>query len=662
MDESTLWEAADRMRPYIDAAEYKEVVLDLHCLKSLSAKKWIPHKASWEYIKSQCEGNNENIATLVQDAFELIQTKNPSYSGLFTVDYNNLGIPNSTFIEIINLFESDEKALENDRDNFGELFEYFLRNFALAEGKRAGQFYTPRSVVELLVRLIKPTEGTLYDPCCGTGGMFVHAEKMIRAKNKDKPSNMKYIGQESNPKTWRLAKKNLLAQELEHNLGGREQDTLLTPIHATQTADYCLANPPFNMSKWGALKMPKAEADLMFCGLPPDGNANLTWVQHIISRLKENGKGAIILANGSLDVSDGGQKEIRKKVIESGVLEAIISLPGELFYSTTIPVCVWIISKQKSVKREGVLFVDASSCEGTFLKRGLRELSPTDLDKITDVYDYWSIAQCTKNIHPVRSNFVNNSTLKEGPIDLNPGRHTIKESVEILQGTEWNFSEQDRKLRDSIRVTSQRLSALKKVLSNEGLEETKRTAMTKLSSVASSYRQSLDPSRHGDEIFDLYSIPAFDDTGVAEQTKGSDIGSNKLIIRKPSILVSRLNPRTPRIWVARPGSKRAICSTEFTVLEIEDETLFSTVFIALHSQVATSHLKSFARGTTGSRKRVRDSDLMNIEIPLAPSLESPIATGANMLVALKEDLNEAVNLIDKIIPQVADESYRKLND
>jgi type I restriction enzyme S subunit len=231
-----------------------------------------------------------------------------------------------------------------------------------------------------------------------------------------------------------------------------------------------------------------------------------------------------------------------------------------------------------------------------------------------------------------------------------------------LQGTEWDYTRQEHEVKRSLAEISGTLKILENSLNDSGLNTVGDTTMTLLSSVASAYRVSVNPMKFADEEFDLYSIPSFDDSGKPELAKGSEIGSNKLLIRKPSILISRLNPRTPRIWVARPGVRRAICSTEFTVLEVENNELFSSIFIALHSQVATTYLKSVARGTTGSRKRARESDLMNIRLPLTPSIESPISAAAKELVNLKEQLINGLCLIQEIIPEVADETYRKSTD
>lgn len=659
MRESILWAAADQLRPYIDAAEYKEVVLDILCLKSISDKKWTPRKATWGYIVSEWENGNENISSLIQNALGLIESNNKSYSGLFTVKYESIGIPNHILGKILELFQ--EEIIGNEDDTFGTHYEYFLRNFALSEGKRAGQYYTPRSVVDLLVRLINPSNGILYDPCCGTGGMFVHTIKSLKENSVD-ISSISFYGQESNSKTWRLAKKNLLGQELAHNLGDAERDTLLNPIHSKLLATYCLANPPFNMSKWGAGGIPENEIETMSYGIPPDSCANYAWLQHIISRLNNEGKAAVILSNGSLDAVDGGQKEIRKKMVESGYVEAIISLPGELFYSTTIPVCIWLINKARKTSKEGVLFVDASSCIGNVIKRGLRELTEENLSDITEIFNHWTTTSRAKNKSNIRSAFVNTEQIIEGPVDLNPGRYTIKSSRELLQGTEWDYTRQEHEVKRSLAEISGTLKILENSLNDSGLNTVGDTTMTLLSSVASAYRVSVNPMKFADEEFDLYSIPSFDDSGKPELAKGSEIGSNKLLIRKPSILISRLNPRTPRIWVARPGVRRAICSTEFTVLEVENNELFSSIFIALHSQVATTYLKSVARGTTGSRKRARESDLMNIRLPLTPSIESPISAAAKELVNLKEQLINGLCLIQEIIPEVADETYRKSTD
>ena len=405
--------------------------------------------------------------------------------------------------------------------------------------ERAGQYYTPRSVVNLLIRILNPKGGKIYDPCCGTGGMFIHTINYLK-EQKDKFPEFKFYGQESNPKTWRLAKKNLLEHELLHDLGESERDTLLKPVHDKESVDYCLANPPFNISRWNPENL--SMSDVMVMGLPPDSCANYAWLQHIISRLNSNGKAAIILANGSLDAVDGGQREIREKMINSGMVEAIISLPGELFYSTTIPVSIWVINKAKLGTKSNVLFIDASSCEGNMIKRGLRELTTENVSDIVEVYKGSMMNQESLNISNIRSAFVNFNEIVKGPVDLNPGRYTIKSAGEILLNSAWSFEQQEDDIGKIINDLSLSLSKINKELCEKGLNSVEKTKLTPLSSISSAYRNSLDPSKFPNEEFDLYSIPSFDESGQPEITKGEQIGSNKLIIRKPSILISRLNP------------------------------------------------------------------------------------------------------------------------
>ena len=483
IEESALWDAANQLRPYMDAAEYKEIVLDLLCLKSISFKPWMPEQAKWEFIIENINSGHDDIATIINYAFLLVQKSNQDYSGLFAVDYKDVGIPNDILSQILILF--DQSLDVNKNDSFGAFFEYFLRNFALSEGKRAGQYYTPRSVVNLLVRILNPKGGKIYDPCCGTGGMFIHTINYLKEQNNNFPE-INFFGQESNPKTWRFAKKNLLQEELPHNLGESECDTLLKPVHDDESFDYCLANPPFNISRWNPESL--TLADVMVMGLPPDGCANYAWLQHIISRLNSNGKAAVILANGSLDAVDGGQKEIREKMINSGVVEAIISLPGELFFSTTIPVSIWVLNKAKMGKKGDVLFIDASSCEGNMIKRGLRELTIENVSDIVDVYRGSISNQASLNISNIRSAFVNFNEIVKGPVDLNPGRYTIKSVDEILSNSAWSFEQQQDDIGKIIRDLSTSISKINKDLCGKGLNSVEKTKLTPLSSVSSAYQ------------------------------------------------------------------------------------------------------------------------------------------------------------------------------
>jgi len=657
MDKTRLWAAADKLRPYIDAGHNRETIFDMLFLKSVSERDWVPEDATWEHLLAICrKSEGDDITILFNSALKTIQNSNKDYFGLFR-EYSSEEIPSIIFCEVLELCDAMDGEIE-----FGALYEYYSQK-GFNDGKKAGQYFTPKSVVSLLVKLLKPYSGTVYDPCCGTGGMFVHTAQEMQNLSLD-ISKVNFTGQESNPRTWRMAKKDLLLKSLKHNIGDRAEDTILNPVHKILHAEYSLANPPFNMSDWGRFKIEKSKgSDIILpkVPLPSDSSANYVWLLHILSRLKEDGRAAVLLANGSLDVTNGGQNEIRRKFIELGFVESIVSLPGELFYSTTIPAAIWILHKSTPNRDGGILFINGSECQGEMIKRGLRKLTEVEIDAMAETYNTWrDSGEVIGEANSIRASFVKYDTILTGPNDLNPGRYSIKSPAEILGDTTWNHDFQQAQLASSIAEVSAALTTLQLSLSDIGFNSVKETTSTKILNVVDPYNETINPMKYPEEEFDLYSIPSFDESGLPEVTKGGDIGSNKLLIRKISILVSRLNPRTPRIWIARPTERRAICSTEFSVLEVKDEALFSWLFISLHSQVATTYLKSVARGTTGSRKRVRQSDLMNLELPLSSTGLSPISPAVEQLVPLKESLVNGLKLLDEIIPDAADDMFRML--
>lgn len=414
--EETLWKAADKLRGSMDASEYKHVVLGLIFLKYISDKFetkykelveegagfeedrdeytyenifWVPKEARWNYIKDNAK--DPKIGQYIDDAMIAIEKENTSLKGVLDKRYARPEIDKRRLGELIDLISTIKLHSNGEKDLLGRVYEYFLGQFASAEGKSGGEFYTPTSVVKTLVKMIEPYEGRIYDPCCGSGGMFVQSEKFVK-EHQGRIENLSIYGQELNSTTWKLCKMNLAIRGLDANLGPHHDDTFHNDLHKTLKADYILANPPFNISDWGGGRL--AEDVRWKYGTPPEGNANYAWLQHMIYHLAPNGVAGIVLANGSLSSNTSNEGEIRKNLLENNLVDAIVALPDKLFYSTGIPVSLWILNRNKKSntsfrsREKEVLFIDARNL-GTMIDRRHRELSNEDINKIADTYHGW---------------------------------------------------------------------------------------------------------------------------------------------------------------------------------------------------------------------------------------------------------------------------------
>ncbi|MFJ9534979.1 type I restriction-modification system subunit M [Herbaspirillum sp. NPDC101396] len=397
----TLWATADKLRANIDAAEYKHLVLGLIFVKYISdtfqARReelnrrfsdqndeyflhttdavllieeledrdyyrevnvfWVPEAARWESVRANAK--QPDIGKRIDDALSLIEIENPKLKGILDKRYARAQLPDGKLGELVDLvsqigFGVDASAA---RDVLGQVYEYFLGMFASAEGKRGGQFYTPASIVKTLVAVLAPHHGKVYDPCCGSGGMFVQSERFIEAHG-GKLGDVSIYGQEANPTTWRLAAMNLAIRGIDFNFGREPADTFTRNQHPDLRADFILANPPFNISDWWHASL---EGDSRWAyGTPPQGNANYAWLQHMLYHLKPSGRAGIVLANGSMSSSQNSEGDIRRAMLEADVVEIMIALPGQLFFNTQIPACLWFLAKQKTVRKSEVLFIDAS--------------------------------------------------------------------------------------------------------------------------------------------------------------------------------------------------------------------------------------------------------------------------------------------------------------
>ncbi len=428
----TLWAAADKLRANMDAAEYKHLVLGLIFLKYISdtfaartaelEKRlrdpddeffyegasdadieaeladrdyytsanvfWVPELARWEQIRSMAK--SVEIGKYIDSVLALIETDNPRLKGILDKRYARTAsqnqLPDGKLGELVDLISTigfgDDPSTA--RDVLGQVYEYFLGMFASAEGKRGGQFYTPASIVKTLVAVLNPHHGKVYDPCCGSGGMFVQSERFIEAHG-GRLGDVSIYGQEANPTTWRLAAMNLAIRGIDFNLGREPADTFTRNQHPDLRADFVLANPPFNISDWwhGSL-----EGDPRWhYGDPPQGNANMAWLQHMLYHLKPTGRAGIVLANGSMSSSQNNEGVIRAAMVEADVVEVMVALPGQLFFNTQIPACLWFLAKQKKRKGE-VLFIDARKL-GRMMSRVQRELDEADIQRIADTVAAW---------------------------------------------------------------------------------------------------------------------------------------------------------------------------------------------------------------------------------------------------------------------------------
>ena len=413
--EATLWLAADKLRNNLDAAEYKHVVLGLIFLKYISdafaelhekllAEQdegadpedadeyraqnvfWVPQEARWEFLQSKAK--QPSIGKLVDQAMDAIERDNPSLKGVLPKQYARPALDKQRLGELIDLIGTIGLGDKENRskDILGRVYEYFLGQFASAEGKKGGQFYTPRCIVRVLVEILAPYKGRVLDPCCGSGGMFVQSEKFVE-EHGGRIGDIAIYGQESNPTTRRLCKMNLAIRGIDGNIGKEHADTFRRDLHKDLKADFVLANPPFNDSDWGGDKL---QDDVRWkYGTPPKGNANFAWVQHFVHHLSPKGRTGFVLANGSMSSNQSGEGEIRKSLIEADMVECMVAMPGQLFYSTQIPVCLWFVSRKKPKGRaKQTLFLDARKL-GTMIDRVHRELTDEDIARIAGTYHAW---------------------------------------------------------------------------------------------------------------------------------------------------------------------------------------------------------------------------------------------------------------------------------
>lgn len=502
--ETQLWKAADKLRKNIDAAEYKHVVLGLIFLKYISdafeelhqkllkgegdyagadpedrdeyrAENvfFVPPSARWSYLQSRAK--LPEIGKDIDEAMDAIEKDNPSLRDVLPKVYARQSLDPVSLGGLIDLISNialgETKA--RSADVLGHVFEYFLGQFALAEGKKGGQFYTPRCVVELLVEMLEPYKGRVFDPCCGSGGMFVHSEKFV-TEHQGRLNDISIYGQESNLTTWRLCKMNLAIRGIDSSqVKWNSEGSFLNDAHKDLKADYILANPPFNVSDWSG-ELLRTDGRWKY-GVPPAGNANFAWLQHFVYHLSPTGQAGVVLAKGALTSKSGGEGEIRKALVEDGLIDCIVNLPAKLFLNTQIPASLWFMSRDRSNhkfrdRRKEILFIDARNM-GHLINRRTRELSSEDIQKIAETYHSWRNKDggyadvpgycCAASIEKVR----------ELDYVLTPGRYVgLADEMD-----DFDFEERfqklkvdlDQQMEEEVRLNQMIISSLRRISINE---------------------------------------------------------------------------------------------------------------------------------------------------------------------------------------------------
>jgi len=475
--EEKMWQAADLLRNNMDPAEYKHVVLGLLFLKyigdafeerreSLGAAVgnpdsdyfvedgqerqeelealledrdeytaenvfWVPRESRWSFIQAQAK--QPTIGKLLDEAMDAIERENQVLKGVLPKIYAMPNLNKESLGKLIDLVSTIGLGTKEhrDKDTLGQVYQYFLAKFASAEGKGGGEFYTPVSIVRLLVDMLEPFKGRVYDPCCGSGGMFVQSLKFIESHN-GRRDQVTVYGQESNYTTWRMARMNLAIRGIEAKLGKKHADSFHSDLHPDLRADYILANPPFNVSDWGGERL---ENDVRWkYGRPPVGNANYGWVQHFLHHLSPSGTASFVLANGSMSSMQSGEGEIRKRIVEADLVDCIVALPGQLFYQTQIPVCLWFLTRSKTGNghrnREGeTLFIDARKL-GSMETRVHRILDEDDIEKVAGTYHHWRNKDGAYEDVPGFCMSATVDDIKTHDFVLTPGRYVGAEELE----------------------------------------------------------------------------------------------------------------------------------------------------------------------------------------------------------------------------------------
>ncbi len=486
-----LWSAADRLRGHLDAAEYKHIVLALIFLRFLSTDDVVPlrqmafvlkeeaadgskngrrngaaaglpgfvvpEESSWRFVCGKA--HTSSIGRTLDGAMEALEQTNPVMAGALPKIFSRTGLASSKLGELIGVIgeiDFTDYSGGSRADLLGRVYEYFLGRFASAEGKRGGEFYTPSSIVRLLAEMLEPFSGTVYDPCCGSGGLFIQSQRFID-EHGGNPGELRLFGQESNPGTWRLARMNMAIHGLKVNLGSKAADTFAEDLHPELRADYILANPPFNMSDWISELM-LSDSRWTF-GKPNSGNANFAWIQHMIHHLSPRGRAGFVMANGSLSVQSGSDGDIRRAIIDADLVDCVVSLPSQLFFNTSIPVSLWFLARDKADaryrdRRGRTLFIDARQL-GTMVDRTHRELTEVDVSVIANAYLDWCHLDGKRGraLDPGFSAEVSTEEIRRHRYALVPGRYVGFAPRESVQ---WN----PKALRKELKEIEQQLAGI----------------------------------------------------------------------------------------------------------------------------------------------------------------------------------------------------------
>jgi type I restriction enzyme M protein len=470
--EESLWDSANRLRGSVESSEYKHVVLSLIFLKFVSDKFeerkaeliadgkqdytdmvefytmqnvfYLPETSRWSYIQQHAK--QDDIAIKIDSALTQVEKSNVSLKGALPDNYfSRLGLDGSKLSALIDAINNIDTVADKEEDVVGRVYEYFLGKFAASEGKLGGEFYTPKCIVNLIAEMIEPYKGKIYDPCCGSGGMFVQSLKFVQSHHGN-TKDISVYGQEFTATTYKLAKMNLAVRGLSANLGEVPADTFFKDQHQDLKADYVMANPPFNMKDWRAADELTSDSRWDGYETPPTGNANYGWIMHMVSKLSANGVAGFVLANGSMSTNTTGEGAIRQKLVENDLVDCMIALPGQLFYTTQIPVCLWFLSKSKKAdkqrgyrNREGeTLFIDARQI-GSMISRTQKEFSEEDIARITGTYHSWRSdkykpgAEVSSPVYTDEPGYCKSATLEDiskHDFVLTPGRYVGAAALE----------------------------------------------------------------------------------------------------------------------------------------------------------------------------------------------------------------------------------------
>lgn len=491
--EQQLFKAADKLRKNIDAAEYKYVVLGLVFLKYISETFnelyekleadeysdpedrdeylaenvfFVPHNARWQHIHNSAK--LPSIGEIIDQAMEEVEKENKELKNVLPKVYGKENLDKASLGQLIDLISNTELQAENEKskDLFGRVYEYFLGEFANAEGKKGGQFYTPKAIVKLMAEMIEPYKGRVYDPACGSGGMFVMSEKFV-TEHQGNIKDITVYGQESNQTTWKLSKMNLAIRNINSEfVTWNTEGSFLKDAHPDLKADYILANPPFNQKDWGINRL-QDDARWQY-GVPPNGNANYGWMMHMLYHLAPNGVMATVLANGSLSSNTSGEGDLRERLVEEDLVECIVALPKQLFYNTGIPACIWYLRREKANHSKEVLFIDASEM-GYMKDRVHRDLADKDIDTITQTYHNWRKREGYEDI----KGYCKSATLEEIQKHkhvLTPGRYVgIPDEEDDGIPFEDKMADLSATLKEQMEKEAQLNQEIKNQLSNIGV-------------------------------------------------------------------------------------------------------------------------------------------------------------------------------------------------